>query len=148
MDNPTLAGILTTLADGVAAFAVLQNIAVCYELAKREFKIRLDAKFCRPALLINVACNALYCVACWWLGTKTFEVSPPEGMHFAIAQVAVHGRWAAIAFFAFVTSCFIFFYNDQRFWGVPLLANEEPSELPGRTTVAGSPADTGVANAS
>ena len=120
---------LVRVADAITAFAVIQNVALAYGLAKREFKIRLDQKFCRMAALLGGLWNIGYIAGASWCSWTASTLRE----ELALAGVEKHlmiGRAFAIFVFSTISTLLLVFYSNQRFWqpGVTTLTKRHPAK--------------------
>jgi hypothetical protein len=117
MDALALSQLLTSLANGVAAFAALQNLAYAYSLGKREAKIVIEDDRKRWMLVGTGLFNLAYLSAVWWLSVTALTVlSSDDYWTRHILNALTFGRCAAVVVLAAVPMYLIWRYDDQRYW--------------------------------
>ena len=108
---------LTTLADGLTAFAILQNITVCYGLAKRELAVRLDAKACWAFVVASAVFDLAYLGGAAWCSCWSVRLADLSGDAAEVAKIVSYGRGGAILLFGALPILMLIGYNNRRFWG-------------------------------
>ena len=77
MPETELTKLIWDLANGIAAFAVVQGIVFAYACAKKEVGDVLNRKALKLAIVVMlVLIGTAQCAALWWCGRKLCELDP------------------------------------------------------------------------
>ena len=95
MSTTELAKLVWELANGIAAFAVVQSLVFAYACAKKEVGDVLNRRPVKLALAVMLTLIGIgQCLAVWWCGTKLCELDPE---HCGLQSEATFGRIACVA---------------------------------------------------
>lgn len=77
MPETELTKLIWDLANGIAAFAVIQGLVFAYACAKKEVGDVLNRKALKLAIAVMlVLIGTAQCAALWWCGRKLCELDP------------------------------------------------------------------------
>ena len=117
MDATSIAGDLTSAANALTGFSILQNIAFSYGLLKRDLRIRLDSPYNLVLVFCGLVWLAGYVWIVWWCSMTAIEVALLSDANLLpIAHRLAWGRCVAVALFGLGTLLIILVYNYKPFW--------------------------------
>lgn len=86
--SPTneLTKLIWDLANGIAAFAVIQGLVFAYACAKKEVGDVLNRKALKLAIAVMLALiGTAQCLAIWWCGRRLCELDPAHcNLHYEV----------------------------------------------------------------
>src|SRR5687767_7182541 len=99
MEAAVVSNELLTAANALTGFAVLQNIAFCYSMVKREMHVRLEGGYRWAVLLVAAVWIGIYIAGIIWCSAKAIEINPSNPMLEDALWSLMRAKCLAVGFF-------------------------------------------------
>lgn len=119
MEPAAVSAEFLTAANALTGFAVLQNVAFCYSMVRREMHVRLEGRYRWIVLLVAILWIPIYIVGIVWCSEKAAAVNPSDPL---LAEALRSLMWAKCIAVGFVGACscwFIYTYETKAYWKAP-----------------------------
>jgi len=118
MTSVELSQLLITVANGVTAFAIVQNLSYSYRVSNREVKIAIDRRIKWGIVGVTVVSNLLYLFGAWWCSTQALLVlrGPNAADTHRILESLTYGRCVAIVLFGALSSYLAWRLDHKHYW--------------------------------
>jgi hypothetical protein len=117
MSAHDLSQMLTTIANGVTAFAAVQNFVFSYHVANGETMVFVDRAKKYWVWSVTLLFDLAYVASAWWSSSRALSVlSAPDQITREVFVALTYGRCVAIVACSLVSLNLVWRLDDPGYW--------------------------------